>query len=117
MRKLIFALTLMISAVVMNSCDKQEITKQETGVAPNAVWVTPTGKVIPYSEAANWQAYEKEHFSEEKMDVKYGSDDCTTPTITCGKLCKISKLNDCTKESPCAPCMNCGCTPSSPVPN
>ena len=69
MRKLIFALTLMISAVAISSCDKQEIKQKETAPA-NAVWVTPNGKVIPYSEAANWQAYEKANFSEEKIDIK-----------------------------------------------
>lgn len=111
--------TIMLFAILATlgfACSKEQTQPTQQAVSPDAVWVTPNGKVIPYSERANWVAYEKANFSQEKIDVRYGSEECTTPTIACGLLCKVSRTNDCTKESACAPCMNCGCTPSSPTP-
>ncbi len=96
------------------SCQKEQPTPQspqtEANVPRNAVWVTPNGKVIPYSERANWKEYVKEHFTEEKELAKIGSRACQTTAIVCGLECVKRVGNDCSKESACAPCMNC-CDP------
>lgn len=113
MRKVVyFLLFSVIVGGTIFSCEKEEAVPQSTTVDKNAVWVTPNGKVIPYSERANWKEYVRENFSEEKIDgKKYGGFACTTPTITCGLECKVNNtLTDCNKVSTCAPCMNC-CEP------
>lgn len=114
MRKMIyFLLFSVIVGGTMFSCEKEGAVPQSMTVDKNAVWVTPNGKVIPYSERANWKEYVRENFSETKIDDrKIGSQPCTTETISCGLKCVVNKsTNDCSKVSECAPCMNCGCTP------
>lgn len=105
--------TLMMIALMLISaaCTKQEKSPNTRTDYSNAVWVTPNGKVIPYSERADWKAYEKAHFTQEKRPKTYQSIDCSTATIKCGLKCEIGDGGDCIETSECAPCMNCGCTP------
>lgn len=105
---------IMFVSVIAFSCNKQ--TTQPNVKAnidySNAVWRTPNGKVIPYSERNNWKEYELANFSNEKsLGKSFESQPCTTSGISCGLLCHKGKLGDCLKDKPCSPCMNCGCTP------
>lgn len=105
--------TIMLFAILATlgfACSKEQTQPTQQAVSPDAVWVTPNGKVIPYSESANWEKYEKENFSEEKIDTKkhYKSDDCELPNSRCNLECiETTSPGDCIKVSACAPCMNC----------
>ena len=87
-------------------------------VAENAVWRAPNGYVIPYSEKDNWKEYTASELSSEKAEAKRWKSEGCDPggTSTCGLRCVETRDRDadCTKESACAPCMNCGCTPTTP---
>lgn len=113
MKKIVyFALLVLLVGSNVVSCKKKEVVSQVATVAENAVWVTPTGKVIPYAERANWKEYVRNNFSNEKIDARrYGSQECSTATIKCGLKCVAKVGNDCSRASACAPCTNCGCTP------
>ena len=87
----------------------------EQSIAENAVWRTPTGYVIPYAEKDNWEQYIKENVSTEKLDdaKRYVSQWCAASGTNCALECvqTTNRYHDCIKESACAPCANCGCTP------
>lgn len=103
----------------MSSCSKTEMQPQGASVPENAVWRTPNGYVIPYAERENWKAYLAENFDfsgTEKANKRWKSQSCKTLEIKCGLECVHAgwlEEADCDKESACAPCMNCGCTPIS----
>jgi len=110
-------LLLMTAFVLSFACQKEstapsQTTPTEQSIAKNAVWRTPNGYVIPYSEKDHWQEYLQAAASE-KVGNHYTSADCDPPgTSTCGLECVSSrKRGDCVRESACAPCVNCGCTP------
>lgn len=101
-------------------CGKETDRTQATqatqqSISENAVWRTPTGYVIPYSEKDHWEQYIKENTSPEKVaDAKrYVSQYCVTGGTNCALECvqTTNRYHDCIKESACAPCANCGCTP------
>jgi hypothetical protein len=122
MRKLTLAFAILAMAgSVLSACSKTEMQPQGASVPENAVWRTPNGYVIPYAERENWKTYLAENLEVsdgEKIDAKrWKSNACTTETITCGLECIEASRHDdadCTKSSACAPCMNCGCTPTTP---
>ena len=94
------------------SCNKAEVAPDNSTTEQTAVWRTPNGYVIPYSEKDNWKDYLKNELGQEKLDAsRYKSRGCTTPTIKCGLECIETRDRDadCTKASSCAPCMNCNC--------
>jgi len=105
---------IMFVSLIVFSCNKQ--TTQPNVKAnidySNAVWVTPNGKVIPYSERNNWKEYELANFSNEKsLGKSYHAVACSTPEIDCGLLCRKGLGGECNKPEDCIPCSNCGCTP------
>lgn len=122
MRKLILAFAILAMAgSVLSSCSKTEMQPNTASVPKNAVWRTPNGYLIPYAERENWKVYLAENFDfseAEKIDAKrWGSFHCETDAFKCGLECKeVTKDEeaDCNKASACAPCMNCGCTPTNP---
>lgn len=115
MKKLIYLSVCTLFVFFANiSCEKEKVSNESTVENPEAVWLTPNGYVIPYSQKNNWKSYLKKELTEMNNKFKpvkyYGSRRCSRDTFKCGLECiEVSSQSDCTKESACAPCMNCGC--------
>lgn len=110
MKKLLLICGIVISTVVMSSCNKHEVVKtQQTATSQEAHWRTPNGYLIPYSEKDNWKSYLKTNLEENSKRAQYyKSQDCTLPNSTCNLECVSSpEAADCIRTSACAPCMNC----------
>lgn len=105
---------LLLLVTLFMACEKEQVKQT---AAPEAVWVTPTGYVIPAAEKDNWKAYLAENLKPEKIDKKrYKSQSCVLANSNCNLECTetTDRDPDCVKESACAPCLNCGCTPTTP---
>ncbi|HNS41998.1 MAG TPA: hypothetical protein PKN22_04505 [Taishania sp.] len=114
MKKLIYFFLLVFIGTTL-SCNKENIvkevsTKERIFSEEEMVWVTPNGYVIPATERNHWEKYIAQTFNE-KAPKGYESSSCTTESIKCGLKCSASRLDNCSKEMSCTPCMNCGCTP------
>jgi hypothetical protein len=112
----------LLLSVAFTSCKKNDINPNSQ-ITSDAIWVTPNGKVIPYSEKDNWREYEVQNFqnSREKAEgpkKRILSYKCTTENNLPGLLCKkvVTRWEEeCTKVSPCTWCPDC--TPTKKVYN
>ena len=122
MKKINYLLLLIMTlTIALSSCKKTDVKplKQDNITTSNnsteGLWMTPNGKIIPYSEKENWQSYEKKHFieSREKADIardRIMSFFCTTEKGERGTYCKVVRTNEienCTKVYSCTWCGNC----------
>lgn len=87
-----------------------------------ALWETPTGYLIPYSESENWEEYVRMNLPENLvlpeeaighvppfLLVKhYSSRACSIKGSRCSFECIQTRTRGtCIRESECAPCINC----------
>ena len=109
MKKLFLLCGIVISTLVMSSCNKHEPIQTQVETSQEAHWRTPNGYLIPYSEKDNWKQYLKESLDENNKRAQYyKSQDCTLENSNCNLECvSSSQAADCIRTSACAPCMNC----------
>lgn len=110
MKKLFLICGIVISTLVMSSCNKHEPIQTQVETSQEAHWRTPNGYLIPYSEKDNWKDYLKQNLEQDKFaPIKYyGSKSCVLENSRCSLECvQVSDPDDCIKESACAPCINC----------
>jgi len=117
-------LLMLLAAFMISFGCQKEVTTQtmaqkqasvQDASLENAVWRTPNGYVIPYSERGNWENYLAEHLVTDKIDRKFYDDNACVPSSggNCGLECvQVRKPGSCIAVSACAVCANC-CTTTS----
>jgi hypothetical protein len=108
MKNLFLIIVIAVSALTF-SCEKKSLQNEPT-TSEDALWRTPNGYLIPYSESGHWKSYLKENLEQNKAEAKrYISQSCVIENSKCSFECVETRERntDCIDVSECAPCINC----------